>query len=49
MATESAIWSTFKAANQQFASAFGWGNAAGIAQLYKYRIALEKLPTHPVS
>ena len=34
MATESAIWGTIKAANQQFMSAFGRGDAAAIAQLY---------------
>ena len=34
MATESAIWGTIKAANQQFMSAFGRGDAAGVAQLY---------------
>ena len=34
MATESAIWGTIKAANQQFMSAFGRGDAAAVAQLY---------------
>ena len=34
MATKPAIWSAIEAADQKFVSAFGRGDAAGIAQLY---------------